>query len=284
MPELKHVPIGLIYPPPIPIRATMDDVKLRELADSIREIGLQNPITVIQERPPCACHDADQDIHSESCMATVAIRYRIVTGHRRYIAHTMIGAGDVLCIVRKFGEVQELAAMIAENACREDVNPAEEAIWFHELVTEHGFTEEQLIQVTHRNRDYIGDRFRLLRGDAMVFAAVQSGGIKYAVGRELNKLEDETMRRYYLDAAIRGDSPARVVRRWIDDWRANQGPPMEPQAPPPEPVGGPEPVAYKHCCQMCGGDRDPWNLVNVTLHKWEWEQLQKAVKEAANVM
>ena len=284
MSELRQIPIGLIDEPPLPIRATMDDAKLRELADSIGHIGLQNPITVIMERPECECPELAQGVHASDCLAELATRYRIVTGHRRFIAHQMIGAVNVLCIVRLPGELQEIAAMIAENACREDVNPAEEAIWFHQLVSEHGYTEEKLMELTHRNADYIGDRFRLLRGDELVFAAVQNGTVSYATGRELNKLEDESMRRYYLDAAIRGGTSSRVVRRWIDDHRNNAVMKSEPQeqtqdAPAPEAV-----EAYKHCCQMCGGDRDPWNFVTVTLHKWEWEQIQRAVKEAANAV
>jgi ParB/RepB/Spo0J family partition protein len=282
MPELRHVPIGLIDEPPLPIRATMDDGKMRELADSLRDIGLQQPITVILEKPACGCPDPDQDVHFSNCDAGIATRYRIVTGHRRFIAHQMIGATEVLCIIRKPGEVQEIAAMIAENACREDVNPAEEAIWFHQLVSEHGYTEEQLMQLTKRNADYIGDRFRLLRGDEMVFAAVQAGDISYAVGRELNKLEDLSMRRYYLDAAIRGGNSSRVVRRWVEDWRANQGPPASPQVEPVAPVAEAAANPYKHCCVLCGGDRDPWNFLNITVHKWEWEQIEKAMKEAAH--
>ena len=64
MSELRQIPIGLIDEPPLPIRATMDDAKLRELADSIGHIGLQNPITVIMERPECECPELAQGVHS----------------------------------------------------------------------------------------------------------------------------------------------------------------------------------------------------------------------------
>jgi ParB family chromosome partitioning protein len=284
MPELRNIAIGLIDEPPAPIRLTMDGAKLRELSDSIRDIGLQQPITVIEETAECRCPGASQNLHWDNCLAPDTKRYRIVTGHRRFIAHQMLGATDVLCIVRRPGELQEIAAMIAENACREDLNPAEEAIWFHTLVSEQGYTEENLMTLTRRTADYIGDRFRLLRGDEMVFAAVQANDIPYAVARELNKMEDQPMRRYYLDAAIRGGVSSRVVRRWVEEWRNNQ----VPQTANPvqmQPAEVPAAVeAYRHCCELCGGDRDPWNFVNVTLHKWEWDQLQKAMKEAGNAV
>ena len=101
--------------------------------------------------------------------------------------------------------------------------------------------------------------------------------------RELNKCSDTEMRRFYLDNAVRGGHASRVVHRWIEDWKHNK---VEQQAVaaaqptllPPEPA---EPE--KFCCALCGGYRDPWNFTNVTLHKFEWEQIQRSLREAANV-
>ncbi len=259
MPELRTIPLAEIDEPPLPVRQSMDDEKLAELAASIRDIGLQNPITVIPDNG----------------------RFQVVTGHRRLLAVKMNNAHDVLCIVRAPEETQEIAAMIAENACREDVNPADEALFLARLVDEGGYTEEKLLDLTRRSRDYIGDRFRLLRGDPVVFAALQRGDINLAHARELNKCEDEGMRRYFLDATIRGGQSSRYVRRWIDEWRANAAPATSLAAPAPAPVADQPVVPHVPECACCGGTKDPWNLVTVTIHKWEWEQLMRAMQEAA---
>jgi ParB family chromosome partitioning protein len=260
MAELRNILLSEIDEPPIAIRLTMNDEQLDDLAQSIAAIGLQNPITVIQ-------NDG---------------RYRIVTGHRRYIAHQKINRHDILCLVRQPGEIQEIASMVHENILREDVNPAEESIFYSRLVQECGYTEADLIALTHRSPEYIGDRFRLLRGDEVIFAAVQRGDITFSTARELNKCDDFEMRRFYLDNAIRGGHASRVVKRWVDDWRQNQA---QKQAALVQPVGAAapaEPEPEKFCCALCGGYRDPWNFVNVTIHKMEWDAIQRSLREGAH--
>jgi ParB family chromosome partitioning protein len=260
MPELKTILLSEIDEPPLAIRLTMDDEALRDLGDSIRTIGLQQPITVIQEDG----------------------RYRIVTGHRRYIAHQRINRTEIMCLVRQPGEVEEIAAMVHENILREDVNPAEEAIFYARLVDEKGFGESQLMDLTHRSAEYIGDRFKLLRSDEHVFEAVRRGDISFSTARELNRCDDDHMRRFYLDNAVRGGHASRIVKRWVDDWRKNQANPQPPLAPVEVVQPAPAPEPEKFCCVLCGGYRDPWNFVTVTLHKFEWDAIQRSLREGAN--
>ena len=262
MAELREILLAEIDEPPLAIRITMSDDGLDDLARSIRDVGLQNPITVVADGG----------------------RYRIVTGHRRYIAHQKINAPKILCIVRAAGEIQEIAAMVHENLMREDVNPAEEAIFYARLVDERGYNEADLMELTKRTAEYIADRFRLLRGDDQVFAAVQRGDIVFSSARVLNTCDDQEMRRFYLDNAIRGGHASRVVKRWIDDWRLHKpnkqadliAPAAEPAAPAVE--------EQKFCCALCGGHRDPWNFVTITLHKMEWDAIQRTLRESANVV
>ena len=261
MAELRTILLSEIDVPDLPIRRTMNDEQLDELAQSIRAIGLQQPITVV----------------------TSDSRYRIVTGHRRYIAHQMNNSTEILCVVRAPEEVQEVAAMVHENIMREDINPAEEAIFYARLVNEKGYSEADLMDLTKRSPAYISDRFNLMRGDEMIFAALQRGDISFAVARELNKCSDQQMRRFYLDNAVRGGHASRVVHRWVEDWKRNQTPQQQ-TSEAPAPSTAPAPVEEeKFCCVLCGGFRDPWNFVNVTVHKFEWEAIQRSLRESANV-
>jgi ParB family chromosome partitioning protein len=259
--ELRTIALSEIDEPELAIRLTMNDEQLQELAGSIRAIGLQQPITVV----------------------TSEGRYRIVTGHRRYLAHQMNNSTEILCVIRAPEEVQEIAAQVHENIIREDINPAEEAIFYARLVEEKGYNESDLMDLTQRSSAYIGDRFNLLRGDEMIFAALQRGDISFAVARELNKCDDTEMRRFYLDNAVRGGHASRVVHRWIDDWKRNKtlqqaGDQTVVHTEPPK-----APEDEKFCCALCGGYRDPWNFVNITLHKFEWEAIQRSLRESANV-
>lgn len=260
MADLRTILLSEIDEPKLAIRLTMNDEQLDELARSIRAIGLQQPITVVA---------ADG-------------RYRIVTGHRRYLAHQMNNSHEILCIVRAPEEVQEIAAMVHENIIREDINPAEEAIFYARLVDQLGYGESDLMELTKRSAAYIADRFRLLRGDEMIFAALQRGDISFAVARELNNCSDTEMRRFYLDNAVRGGHASRVVHRWIEDWKQNQSR-QEINTAAPVASESPAPVEEeKFCCALCGGYRDPWNFLTVTVHKFEWDAIQRSLREGAN--
>jgi hypothetical protein len=90
------------------------------------------------------------------------------------------------------------------------------------------------------------------------------------------------MRNYFLDAAIRGGTPSRIVRRWIDDYVLQSTVPQteNPIVLEVQPV---EPMqVHVPACELCGGSKDPWNLVNVTIHKWELDLILKAQREAAS--
>lgn len=151
------------------------------------------------------------------------------------------------------------------------MNPAEEAVFIAQLIDKRHLDEAGICKLLHRTPNYIADRLRLLRNDMKVFEALRAGQINYATARELNKCTDETMRRYFLDSAIRSGCASRIVTQWIVDWQ-NAHATTDPT--PAVPVdAGPEPAAEVHwdACAMCGGDKDPYNLISVRVHKWEWE-------------
>jgi ParB/RepB/Spo0J family partition protein len=252
MPELRTVPLSLIDEPAQPMREFMDEEKLEELKQSMSAIGLQQPIALV--------------MRSE--------RYEIVAGHRRFLCAQLLGWSAMMSLCYKDGEIELHAARIAENAFREDVTAAEEAIYYAELIENLKLDEAGLCAMTKRKADYIADRLRLLRGDPEILEAIRQRKIVFAVGRELNKCTDEPLRRMYLHQAIQSGCAARVVQSWIASWRAQGSTPTP--APAPEAAAAPAPEAQQpdHSCQVCGGNRDPWNLIWVRMHKWEWERIE----------
>ncbi|MGH9378988.1 MAG: hypothetical protein ACRD1I_09330, partial [Terriglobia bacterium] len=99
--------------------------------------------------------------------------------------------------------------------------------------------------------------------------------ISFASARELNKFADETMRRYYLDAAIRSGCSSRVVTTWLQEWRSQQVGPIAVAVEPEAAVEAVTPPPHIDCCFFCGGAKDPYNLVTVRIHRWELDELQK---------
>lgn len=259
MPELRHLTLGEIDEPPLPMRATMDDAKLDSLAASMRDIGQLVPISVVQNGE----------------------RYTIHFGHRRYVAAARAGLSKLMALVYQPGQVNELAAMIAENVDREDVNDAEQAIFYAQLMDRGYDTEEKLCAATRKSGDYIGDRLRLLRIGGEVFDALRRDEINFSVARELNKCDDVPMREYFLRQAIVAGTGARVVKQWICDWRNRGAQSVAPGTVAAPAEEAPSPEATKIECFLCGGHKDPWNLESVFVHKYEKENILRAIQQSA---
>ena len=237
----------------------MDDGKLAELRESMRLTGLLQAIAVI-----------DRDG-----------RYEIRWGHRRYVCAQDLGWIVIRAEVWHPSEVNDNAGMLAENIFREDLSAAEEALLFQEHREKDNLDETGLCARFHVSPDYLGDRLRLLREDRAIFEALLARRINFSVARELNKCPDEAHRRYLLDVAISTGYSARVMADHVRQWRAQQAPPAAPAAPQPlteQPAPSPE---YRHECCLCGGYRDPWELVSVMIHKRELEAIQEQLKRAA---
>lgn len=280
-PEFRRIPLAAIVEPQTPARATMHDGKLQELVESMRALGQLEPVTVERRNGS----------------------FEIITGHRRYLAARELQWPELAAMVYAEGTAQTAAMMVHENTVREDMNPAEEALFMAQVREKLQLDEAGLMRTFHRSADYIAGRFALLRGDPEIFGALQRGEIRLGVAHELNRIDAADMRRYYLDCARRGDPPARVVRQWVESWRGQQQPTLSADvAAVVESVaaasggeattvgaesgaanggGSAAPAPYRLECGLCGGHKDPYNLINVWVHKWHWEQILSAVNKPA---
>jgi len=281
LPTFARIEMSRIIEPELPARATMRDDKMRELVESMRELGQLDPVIVEQ-------HEA---------------MYELIAGHRRYLAARELKWTQLNAMVYAEGGAPKEAVMLHENLIREDLNPAEEALFMAQVREKHELDEAGLCRVFRRSADYIAGRFALLRGDSEVFAALQRGELRLGVAHELNRITDEGTRRYYLDLARRSDPSARVVHSWVAEWVAQQRPtlPLGPGAAGAPGAGGapgadgaeaaapgaggapvePGPQVPFFGCELCGGTKDPYNLITVQMHKWHWTDILASVERAA---
>jgi ParB family transcriptional regulator, chromosome partitioning protein len=259
MPVTKLIPLADIDPPAIPARVAMDDAKLRELMDSMRATGQVQAIAV----------------------KDVGGRYEIIIGHRRYVAASALGWETLRAEVFAPSELKEAAAMLAENIYREDLNAAEEALLFAEHRDKYNLDEAGLCEQFHVGADYLGDRFRLLRGDKRVFDALLARHITFAVARELNKCPDADHRGYLLDVAVSTGYSARVMADHVRQWRQNTAPPPAAASGTVDAAPVPPAAEYKQECVLCGGYRDPWEMVSVMIHKRELDAILEQLRRAA---
>jgi ParB family chromosome partitioning protein len=259
MPEQRDIELSEIDAPPLPARTAMDEQKLAELQKSMSDIGLVQSIVVIKKEG----------------------RYEIQAGHRRFVCANALQWRTIRCTVFEPWEIPEAAAMLAENIHREDLSAAEEALLFQEHRERYNLNEAELCARFKVSPDYLGDRLRLFRGDPLIFDALLARRINFSVARILNTCEDEAHRRYLLDVAISTGYSAAVMASHVKQWRANAQPQAAQVLPPPtaeQPAPAPE---YRVECVICGGWRDPWEMVSVMIHKRELEAILESLKNAA---
>lgn len=245
--EFLSVPLTDIDEPALPSRTSMDDAKMDSLTESIRSVGLAQPLV----------------------LARVGERFEVVAGHRRWHACSRAGLTHVPCLVYAEKSSALVVVQAHENARREDLNPADEAIWFMELLEQHcGGDIEKLCGLVGEKLSYVDGRIALFRGDADVFKALQAGHIKIGVAHELNKCPDAHYRRYFLDCAIRGGATVAIVDAWIREWKQNfLGQPEPPAAPEVLPPGMTPASFNPFTCVVCGKADNVHLIRQINVHQ-----------------
>ncbi|HLE89180.1 MAG TPA: ParB/RepB/Spo0J family partition protein [Candidatus Limnocylindria bacterium] len=170
--QIREVPIAKILPNPAQPRLSYEEDSLTELADSIREHGVLQPILV---RP-------------------VGGQYELIAGERRWRASRMAQRDSIPAIVVEFDDETALEVSIIENLQREDVSPLEEASMFRKMM-DLGYSVRQLAQKIGKDKGYVENRMRLADAPPEIrdLVSVRKDTISHAY--ELMKVRDERTRR-----------------------------------------------------------------------------------------
>jgi ParB family chromosome partitioning protein len=177
VPGLRKVNIDAIAPNPRQPRSVFDSEALEDLAKSIREVGLIQPLIVHQVR------GTDEPGQSP--------RYQIVAGERRWRAARIAGLQHVDVIVKDVTPQEMLELALIENIQRADLSPIEEALAYHQLADEFGLTQEQIADRVGRSRVSVTNTIRLLRLPDAIQRALQEGQISEGHARALLMLDEE---------------------------------------------------------------------------------------------
>lgn len=169
----------------------MDEGKLDELARSLRENGLINPVTV------CPGNDG---------------RFEVVAGHRRLTAARQIGWVEIDCRVWPDRDTAE-AAKIAENLDREELSPVDEACFYAQLDMRLHDTDA-IAAMVKRTRKHVEDRLELLRFEEKVLESLRAGHIVLGVAWQLHLMKSKDDQLYYLHFAERDGAKVAEVTRW----------------------------------------------------------------------
>jgi ParB family transcriptional regulator, chromosome partitioning protein len=163
-PGLIQVPVSAITPNPMQPRTALDPDSLAELAASIREHGLIQPLLVTQLGPE---------------------RYQLIAGERRWQAARLLGLSTVPVILKEATPQQVLELALVENLQRTDLNPLEAASAFQQLIDEFGLTQDEVAHRVGKSRVAVTNTLRLLRLPSELKQALADGLIREGHARAL---------------------------------------------------------------------------------------------------
>ena len=164
-----RVPIELVGPNPRNPRRSFAEAELADLAQSIREHGIVQPVVA---RPAGGG------------------RYEIIAGERRWRAAQRAGLTEIPVIVRDVDNRVALELAIIENVQRADLNPVEEALGYQQLIDEHNYTQADLGQVIGKSRSHVANTLRLLKLPDSIRDMLVDGSLSAGHARTLVTAED----------------------------------------------------------------------------------------------
>lgn len=189
-----RVPVQNIRPNPHQPRREFDENRLEELAASIKNHGLIQPITVryIGEK-----------------------RFELISGERRLRASKLAGLDDLPAYVREVNDEQIISFALIENIQREDLNPMEVALGYQRLIDEVGYTQAEVAEKVGKNRSTITNMLRLLNLPPYLQAALRDQQISMGHARALINVEQEEDRKKIFDEIIAKDYSVRQTEQAV---------------------------------------------------------------------
>ena len=192
--DIMRIPVDLIEPNPYQPRMSFDQEALEELADSIRTLGLIQPITVRRK--------------SDS-------RYQIISGERRFSACRLAGLDMIPAYIRDTNDQGMLEMAIVENIQREDLDPIEVAMSYQRLIEECSLTQEQMAIRVGKKRASVTNYLRLLKLPAKIQHDLKVGLLSVGHAKVLLGIEDLKVQEYLCDLVIKEGMSVRQLEEKI---------------------------------------------------------------------
>jgi ParB family chromosome partitioning protein len=230
--EMVRLPLGLLDPPARAHRVEPEHDDIAQLADSIRAVGLINPLVV---RP------------------TPQGRYEVIAGHRRLLACQLLRLPEVPCLLLEAEDGAAEEIKFQENLERKDLSPMEEARAIADEMARTGHDIATIARRLNRSEWWVRERLAMLDLPSELQQAVHERRLPAATARYLARITDDDDRRYYTEYALSSGASAAVVREWVEQWQISKA--ARPEEPTPRPVmpsSTGERVSVQVPCYVCG--------------------------------
>lgn len=236
--RVEVIRLELIDRPRDPDRIEIGKIEVSELAASIKERGLLQPITVAERNG----------------------RYEIVYGDRRFLAYQELGLGEIACVVRIYDEVEIAVDRAVENLQRVNLTALEEARLYQRMLDKGGLDDSKIGKLVGKSGGVVKRKRYILRMPKNIQDAMHSGALAHSVAEYLMAVGDATYRDYLLEMAVEHGVTLIVVRGWVDDWKKTQREKETGAGPGVIDRSVIEEKPIYVSCDICGG---PENLNNV---------------------
>jgi len=238
MNQIKHIPLEKILPPEFDHRLSTSPLDDDELAESIREMGIMQPVVV---------KDTTKG-------------YEIVFGNRRYIAAGKVGLKAIPCVIVKTDAAAAEKMKLHENLNRLPLSHVDQGYTFAHLIKQFNMTEKQIGKLIGKSIGYISQHLSLLSCDDILIQAVHDGRINFSVARELVQCKDEDERSRLANLIEENGASVAVVHSWVNEANREtdileQTPDTSPSSTTPE-----TPVFPMYPCAICQTPVDVRNL------------------------
>ena len=205
MADILRIPVDMIEPNPFQPRMSFDQDALEELAESIRTLGLIQPITVRRKSDG---------------------RFQIISGERRFRASQLVGMDMIPAYIRDTNDQGMLEMAIVENIQREDLDPIEVAMSYQRLIEECNLTQEQMAVRVGKKRASVTNFLRLLKLPAKIQHDLKVGLLSVGHAKVLLGVDDIRLQEYLCDLVIKEDMS---VRQLEDKIRKMSEPKKQPE-------------------------------------------------------
>lgn len=188
--DILRIPVDMIEPNPFQPRMSFDQETLEELAESIRTLGLIQPITVRRKNDG---------------------RYQIISGERRFRACQKVGMDMIPAYIRDTDDQGMLEMAIVENIQRENLDPIEVAMSYQRLIEECSLTQEQMAVRVGKKRASVTNYLRLLKLPAKIQHDLKVGLLSVGHAKVLLGVDDINLQEYLCDLVIKDDMSVRQL-------------------------------------------------------------------------
>lgn len=224
--EYKEIPLDQILQPALQVRLTIDPVQVTELANSIKEVGILEPLLV-------------NNLSNE--------KYEIIAGHRRYLSAKEAGMLFAPCIVMEIDELQADTMKIHENLYRADINALEEGVFFTQLQERRELSIDDIAQMISKSPNYVRQRIDAVEWDDELKQKVNSNQLSFSQAREIAYTKNPDTRSKMTEWAAKGGATVQTISSWRKEYDRVDAPQNDYEPPAPLPEQTEPPPALIRC-------------------------------------